>query len=173
MKRLLALILALLMMMTVFVGCGSEAEEEIDATETDDAVISEPTNFNLQFNAFYDDNGERLFTVEETFSETPEVVEYNNIGYVFMEKAKVSDILAENYAQNLEIVDDNGTFLGWMIYEWKSDIDEFGNDMGGFKKVDDTLYTTEQILEMEIDCTVEFVAKWSDIDESAYTEYGY
>ena len=169
MKKILSLILALLMMMTLFVGCAGDADADVSV---DDEVL-EPTNFNLQINAFFDDNGERLFTIEETFSETPEVVEYNNVGYVFMEKAKVSDILAENYAQNLQIVDDNGTFLGWAVYEWKSDFDEFGNDMGTFEKVDDTLYTTEQILEMEIDCTVEFVAKWSDIDEAAYTEYGY
>ncbi len=169
MKKLLALILVLLMMVILFVGCGGD---DAVVEDSDDDVIEE-TNYNLQLNAFFDDNGERYFTVDETFEEEPQIVEYNNISYVFMERAKVGDILEENYTSNLKIVDDADTFLGWLMYEYKPEIDEFGNDMGTFEKVDDTLYTTEQILNMEIDCTVEFLAKWSDIEESYYTEYGY
>lgn len=169
MKKSLALILALLMMI-VFVGCNVNVGDEVVNGTNEEEVY-----YNLQIEAFYDDNGERYFTVDETFEEEPQTVEYNNIGYVtFTSGITVADVLEENYATNLQIVDENSTFMGWMKHEYESEFDEFGNDIGTYKKVDDTLYTTEEMLNMEIvDKSLCFVAKWSDIEESYYAENSY
>ncbi|MBQ7133502.1 MAG: hypothetical protein IJO20_03305 [Ruminococcus sp.] len=165
MKKIIALILALLMMMTLFVGCSGD----------DIITDAEEVYYNLQLEAFYDDNGERHFTVDETFEEEPMTVEYNNIACItYTSGNTVKEVLEENYMINLQIIDENGTFMGWLKHEYESEIDEFGNDMGTYKKVDDTLYTTEEMLNMEIvDKSLCFVAKWSDIEDSYYAENGY
>lgn len=167
MKKLLALILSLLLSMTVFVGCG-------DAV-ADDAVVTESTNYTLQFDAMYNGDEERLFKMVSIFDEeAPVTEEINNISFPYEGKIKVSDALNQNYYEaSIEIVDENGTFLGWKKYVLNSVYDDFGNDIGTFEKADDTLYTTEEVLEMEVDCTVCFVAMWSDISEQAYEEFGY
>lgn len=163
MKRLLALILAVFMMATLFVGC-------------EDAVVEEEEYYNLQFDAFYEDdehdNEMRYFTVTENFDGEVEV-EYNNIAYVVSPGVTVKEALTENYVTDIDIVDEDGKFLGWMKYGYESEIDEFGNDFGTFYRADDKLYTTEEILEFEISGTFQFVAKWSDISDDYYAEMGY
>ncbi len=168
MKRILALLLALFMM-TLFVGCNfSVIGEVVDE-------ITEEVYYNIQIEAFYDDNGERYFTVDETFEEEPQTVEYNNVSCTtYTSGSTVSEVLEENYMTNLQLLDENGTFMGWMKHEYEEEIDEFGNDMGTFKKVDDTLYSTEEMLNIKIvDKSLCFVAKWSDIEESFYAENSY
>lgn len=163
MKRLLVLILAVLMIATLFVGCNGAVDEQI---------TEEETYYNLQFDAFYDDNGERYFTVVENFDGEVNV-EYNNIAYVVSPGVTVKEALTENYVTDIDIVDEDGKFLGWMKYDYESEIDEFGNDFGTFYRADDKLYTTEEILEFEINGAMQFVAKWSDISDDYYAEMGY
>ena len=172
MKKILALILALLMTMAIFAGCGSNAEA--DVATGDEAVVNNDVLYNVYFEAFYDDNGERLFTVVETFAEEPTTVEHNNLGFSAEPDTKVSDVLTESYVEDLTIVDENGTFLGWMIYEETvTSVDEDGFENYETVKLDG-LYTTDEVMDMVVtDCSYRFVAKWSDISDDYYKENGY
>lgn len=160
MKRIFALFVAILTLV-VFASC------------TNNNMIIDEEYYNVQIEAFYDENGERLFSVVETFGEESIIAEYNNIGYVAYPGSTISDVLSENYAKDLKIVDDNETFEGWMVFKESSTVDADGFENTQSTKLDG-LYTTEEILEMEVvDCSYRFVAMWSDIDESYYAENGY
>ncbi len=165
MKKLLSLVLAILMMMTMFVGCSGD-----DALND---VLGDEEYYNVQFEAFYDDNGERLFSVVETMGDESLTVEYNNVGYIAYPNTKISDVLSENYTKDLKIVDEEGTFLGWLVFKETMSIDENGFENNESVKLEN-LYTTEEILDMEVvDCSYRFVARWSDIEDSFYIENGY
>lgn len=167
MKRLFALILAVLMLGTVLTGCGN-SEELID-----DNIIEESFS-TVQFDAFYYEEDLRMMTITETWDEEPVVTQTNNVAYMATPGETVKQTLESNYASDLDIIDENGTFLGWMLFEQSSVINEDGFEYTITQRADEKLYTTDEMMEVVVGEDITwFVAMWSDIDEAYYVENGF
>ncbi len=65
-----------------------------------------------------------------------------------------------------------GPFEGWMIYEVLECVDDAGDVVEVFERMDEALYSTEEILNRTVaDNNIAFVAKWESIGEDEYFNY--
>ena len=168
MKKWLAVLLALCAALALLAGCGA------GASQNDPAPADEEEYYNATIEAFYVDEDLRLFTMVESWDEESQTVEYNNIGYMALPGQTVAELMAEFNQSELTVVDEQGTFLGWMKYRWVQQSDENDVVFDVLERMDDLLYTTEEMLATAVeDCSLVFVAKWADIDEGYYAENGY
>ena len=172
MKKKFALILSLCIAALLFTGCGQTSELETPSDEPNEEIY-----YTVSFDAFFTDEDVRLFLLTEVWDDQPEQTEYNNMGCLAVKGQTVSEAFADCSYIDLEIVNPDGTFLGWMEYKQYTEmttIDGIEMEMYITEKVSDTLYTTEEAMAKTVeDYSILFLAKWSDIDEGYYTENGY
>ncbi len=171
MKKLLALVLAL-MMMTVFVGCG---EKSTDATADEVATqeATEVSKVNLTLNAFSNNGVEYNFIVEDSTKDVKEQ-RINTIAFVAQPKDTVGEILSNNGYLNLKMDEVLDKFIGFMEYKIIVSENEDGTQAVTYEKVSDTLYTVKELLEKEVpDYDVTFVAKWESLSDDYYAAFGY
>lgn len=94
------------------------------------------------------------------------------MGYGF--SVSVGETLRESMKEfgilDIELVPDGDKFEGWMEYRDIMEVDETDGYeyLVSYEKVSDTLYTTEEILDMNLDAHTTFIAKWESIP---YDEY--
>lgn len=165
MKKILALILALLMTMTVFVGCGSDDSfENIEATYDE----AEEADIVLSIDAYCDVEGNAHDLEFTQFGQTETL---SAIEILLFEGGKtVGECFAEEGYEDLKLVDeDDENFLGWMEYEITVKVDEDGCQYNTYKRTNDELYTTEEVLNKTMpDHSMGYIAKWKDIPQEEY-----
>lgn len=166
MKKIFALILALLMVTTVFAGCGNSDDvvEIIDATY-DEAMEADIV---LSIDAFYDANGNGHNLEYTEFGEQTKV---GAIEILLFEGGKtVGECFADDGYEDLRLVEeDNENFLGWMEYEITVKVDSDGCQYNTFKKTTDEFLTTEEVLNKVMpDHSMGYIAKWKDTPQEDY-----
>lgn len=169
MKKVLALILALLMMMTVFVGCGNDAE--LDDTMVEDDVISEDVDAEsekesyVRIDAFCDKD---YNFYELTMTEYGEKVTNNGIdvGNSFVEGETVKELLERSEYTDVAFAKEYDGFMGWALYKMGEEgMEPYGEDI---------LYTTEGMFEYVVPAQgICFVAKWENTPDDMYESMGY
>ena len=169
MKKWLSLLLALCLCLSLLAGCGGKTPEKVGESEGNEAE-GEAIYYTLAVDAFYCEEDMRIFYVSEGMEDEKVPVEYNNLGFSAVSGDTLSSLMADMGYSDFELVDDNGTFLGWMKY----DVREDENGFFIWTRSDDVMYTTEEIMRIPVEgVSLSFVAKWSDIDDSYYAENGY
>lgn len=149
MKKLLLVLMALCLLL----GSAFAEDEEIQ--------------YDVDFDA-YADSEERAIVVEELDWEGNQTTErYGGIGLIANLGTTIGECVADSGYLSLTM--DAEGFEGWMIYKSVVTIDEFGDECSERVKLEDTLYTTEEVLAMDVpEYDVLFVAKWADIDAEDY-----
>ncbi len=171
-KKLLALVLALLMMMTIFVGCG-EKPADVTADEVATQEATEVSKVNLTLNAFTNNGVEYKFIVDDSSKDVKEQ-RINTISFVAKPEATVGEILSNNGYSNFKMDEVLDKFIGFMEYKIIVTEGEDGTRGVTYEKVSDTLYTVEELLEKEVsDYDVTFVAKWESLSDDYYAAFGY
>ncbi len=183
MKKLVALVLALLMMMTVFVGCGDTDTATPDIADLSDAEVveddaaddEEAPNISVIIDPFYDADYNQ-YQVNMTVDGLTETSGGGEYAAEYTEDMTVEELLKELGNTDFELVDENnGKFLGWVKYNVTSVEDEEGFLESTFTKdSEDILYTTQEMLEYTItEGTTAFVAKWDGTSDDMYEQMGY
>ena len=164
MKKILALILALLMTMAIFAGCGSDAEA--DVATGDEAQQAEC--FEVSLDAFSDGcDVERFFELEvDGFEER-----LGLFGTQTDTKGEIVEkCLEDNGYANISVVDENNEFEGFIKYKVIETVNDSGEEIWDYERMSDELLTWEEVMNDEIYYNVTFVVKWKGVDDSVYRE---
>ena len=168
MKKILALILAILMIMTVFVGCGND-EEIVDDFEED--IISEdieentnPENY-VRIDAMCDNNYD-YYNISVINDEIKETTSGLDVAAEYKENETVAELLERCGYTDYAFPVENEGFQGWALYKMTEDgMEDYGEDI---------LYTTQGMLEHDISGqSLCFVAMWENTDDEIYESMGY
>ena len=165
MKKIFALILALLMITTLFAGCGNIDDVEIIDATYDETIEADIV---LLIDAFNDADGNG-YNLEYTEFGEPTTV--GSIEILLFEGGKtVGECFADDGYENLRLVEeDNDNFLGWIEYEITVKVDSDGCQYNTFKKATDELLTTEEVLNKTMpDHSMGYIAKWKDTPQEDY-----
>lgn len=168
MKKILALILALLMMMTVFVGCGSTADvsddlefeinEDVEAESEKESYVRIDAMCNNDYDYY-------MLTATNDDGSTEPINGIDAVGE-YIEGETVGELLEATGYKDLAFAEDYEGFKGWLLYNMNED--------GVENRVDDTLYTTEKMLEYVMtEQPICFVAKWENTSDDIYEMMGY
>ena len=167
MKKLLSLFISACFCLALLAGCGGSSAPDNYAPQDS---TGEEVYYILSVEAFYHDEDMRIFYISETWDEETTQSEYNNLSFPAVAGDTLTSLMEGLSYSDFELVDANGTFLGWMKYEIHEDDEGFTT----WVRADDVLYTTEEIMTIPVeDISLSFVAKWSDIPDTYYTENGY
>lgn len=177
MKRLIAFILAVLMMAVVFAGCDKNENGINNATVDEMSQTQEnsvQTEFNLTLNAFTMNGVEHSFLVDDAKTDM-KAQKINTISFVANTGETVLQVLSNNGYSNFKVDETLDEFLGFMEYKIISSENEDGTVAVTYEKMSgDTLYTAEELLEKEItDYSVTYVAKWKSLTDDYYAAFGY
>lgn len=153
-KKLIAVLMAVLMLLSI-TACGAQ-------DDNDDDFISRDIDVNLDA---YDECGAAM-TVKDMNS--GEEFELGMLGLLAASGETVGDALAASGYADITPCSGDDTFEGWMEYETVTAVDENGIEYDSRKLVSDTVYTTEQLLAIKVDRTMNFVAKWASVDVEDY-----
>lgn len=169
MKKWLSVLLAAGLCLTLLAGCGNDGAVDGSIDDTQEDVY-----YTVGVDAFYYEEDVRMFLMSEPWGDETVRSESNNISFMAVSGNTLSSLMADMDYSDFELLDPNGTFLGWMKYELHTELDEFDQELYAWVRADDVLYTTEEIMEIPVEgYSLSFVAKWSDIDDAYYTENGY
>lgn len=169
MKKWLSILLAAGLCLALLAGCGSNGavNDFIDNTLEEEYCT-------VGVDAFYYEDDVRMFLMSEPWGDETVRSESNNISFLAVTGDTLSSLMANMDYSDFELLDPNETFLGWMKYELHTELDEFDQELSLWVRADDVLYTTEEIMEIPAEgYSLNFVAKWSDIDDAYYAENGY
>lgn len=178
MKKILALILALLMTMTVFVGCGNT---DADTATNDNATVDEatadelPPDITVIIEPFHD-NDYNQYQMKITNDGVSKQYNGGEYSAEYTKDLTVEEFLTQLNHTDFELIDENnGKFLGWMPYRVEYVYDEEGLAVDSTcTKISDELYTSEEMLDFTLtEGTTAFVAKWDGVSDDMYKELGY
>lgn len=182
MKKFLALILTFLMLAT-FAGCKDNssvdtkeatADEIVDEVVEETGVMVDPQQtINISINALAKNDVEYLLKYEEDDNGTKVENTINNISFAAEAGDTAADMFENFGYKNVEIIDMDDEFLGWMEYKM-STVTQDSLETVVYEKVSDELLTTEEMMNKEVtDYSVTFVAKWKSLSDEDYELYGY
>ena len=152
----------------LLVGCGGKTDPDAGQSQVPDG--GEEVSYTLSVEAFYHGEDLRMFRISEEWDGETTQTEYNNLSFMAVPGETLAALMTDMGYADFELVDDGGTFVGWMKYT----IHEGEDGFWIWSRADDVLYTTEEIMSIAVeDISLSFVAKWSDIDDAYYAENGY
>ncbi len=178
MKKILVLILALLMTMTVFAGCGNANTDTAtnDNATVDEATADEEASDSIVIIDAFHDKDYNQYQVKMTSGGVSEIVGGGEFAAVYEKDLTVEELLAQCDYTDFELVDENnGKFLGWMHYTVENEYDKEGYVSDSiYTKVSDKLYTTEEMLSFTVpEGATAFIAKWNGVSNNMYKQIGY
>ena len=173
MKRILALLLALVMCLSVLTlaGCKKGNDTNADGVGTDNVADTDVSqDVFLTFYAFCDEEQEYKFNA--TAFGTQE--EYSMISVPAKSGEKIGDALTNNDYNDITPIESKGKFEGWMEYKEVSEVVNDSEQFSYEKLSGDKLYTTKELLNKKApDYSVMYVAKWENISDDFYAMMGY
>lgn len=173
MKKILALILALLMMMTVFVGCGSDVEAELDSQDdvavdeeiSDDADEESEKEAYVRIDALCD-NEYNFYEFTMKNEGIKEISSGIDVSDCYIEGETVAELLERTGYTELDFSKEYEGFLGFSLYNMNEDTLE--------KTDDEKLYSLEEMLEYVVpEQSICFVARWENTSDEIYESMGY
>ena len=167
-KKRLSLLMVLIMMITMFAGCGKAESEEgaADAEEVPEEIYMEIDAYSYALGFIY-------YTEKDMDGEVCES-ETMSLAMNAVPGQTMKEVWDANGYEFSEVAAEGEVFEGWMVYKKESETDEEGFEISRtYERISgDDVYAAEEFMELEVpEYDVTYVAKWENYSMEAYDSY--